>query len=852
MNDTHHDIPWLLRLRGPDEHPDSPPSPPASSSGLPSDTLGLALSGGGVRSAAFCLGVIQSLARQGWLPRVDLLSTVSGGGYIGAFLGRAFDVCRKVDAQRSTDTNGQHGVGQERVGRDLSDSRSPPLQWLRKHSDYLSPSGKRESITNVAGFWRNVTTLYLVLGIFVFAVLGILNAFAYARPTGTFQTLLQLAMTSLAPLNAYFPATWIGSCGVVAEVTLWLAVVPLLVAYWLTSQDLPEAFLPPVLFAAGVGAVALVLATGSVLAFVVLTAAIFWSFGSWFASRQESSGDPLNHFRLLRARNHLTRRLAFWLSTFVLLLGFTVIDRIGYWLADVMRNGGWTTTNVMGWFVSLGSVLLGVVGVLRAIGGLFVKRSEKTSRVLSAPRPYLWAAVMLLGGAVPPLVFLSFTCHSVYGLGTMYWQGVIATVVALIISRLLGTQTALPFVNHSTPLGIYAARLARAFFGAVNPRRRTHPDEEDSVEMIPGDDVPIRHYRPELGGGPLHLINCAVNETIDVASQRGVPDRQAENLAVGPAGMNLAQHWHANWVQNNEGLNALLPLGDKNRPHPLLSEEGVPVAAEDLYLRQWIAISGAAVGPGSGRRTGVAKSLLLTLGNIRLGYWWNSGLGVHDRANVTTGCGLWEIITNLMTRWFSTQALLLSELIGRFGGPWYRHWYLSDGGNFEVTGAYELLRRRVPFVIVCDGGQDRDHQGGNLALLIRLARVDMGAEVTPVDLSSPEENPGVPDSVRPNLGSIHDLLASGTALPRRHAALLLVRYPKFADNESEDPWLNRTHTWVLYVKATQTGDEPADVTSYAATHPDFPNESTLDQNFDEAQWESYRKLGEHIGAQLFA
>ncbi|MFM8444324.1 MAG: hypothetical protein ACKN9W_13435 [Methylococcus sp.] len=41
---------------------------------------GLACSGGGIRSATLCLGVAQSLARHGLLPRLDYLSTVSGGG----------------------------------------------------------------------------------------------------------------------------------------------------------------------------------------------------------------------------------------------------------------------------------------------------------------------------------------------------------------------------------------------------------------------------------------------------------------------------------------------------------------------------------------------------------------------------------------------------------------------------------------------------------------------------------------------------------------------------------------------------------------------------------------------------
>jgi hypothetical protein len=48
--------------------------------------VGLALSGGGIRSATFSLGVLVALARRGLLPQFDYLSTVSGGGYVGSFL----------------------------------------------------------------------------------------------------------------------------------------------------------------------------------------------------------------------------------------------------------------------------------------------------------------------------------------------------------------------------------------------------------------------------------------------------------------------------------------------------------------------------------------------------------------------------------------------------------------------------------------------------------------------------------------------------------------------------------------------------------------------------------------------
>jgi len=50
------------------------------------NAVALALSGGGIRSATFALGVLVSLAERNILPQIDYLSTVSGGGYLGSFL----------------------------------------------------------------------------------------------------------------------------------------------------------------------------------------------------------------------------------------------------------------------------------------------------------------------------------------------------------------------------------------------------------------------------------------------------------------------------------------------------------------------------------------------------------------------------------------------------------------------------------------------------------------------------------------------------------------------------------------------------------------------------------------------
>ena len=68
-----------LELESEDTHGEKVKRPTATS-----DVIGLALSGGGVRSASFCLGALQALNRAGALHKIDYLSTVSGGGYIGS------------------------------------------------------------------------------------------------------------------------------------------------------------------------------------------------------------------------------------------------------------------------------------------------------------------------------------------------------------------------------------------------------------------------------------------------------------------------------------------------------------------------------------------------------------------------------------------------------------------------------------------------------------------------------------------------------------------------------------------------------------------------------------------------
>jgi hypothetical protein len=121
----------------------------------------LCLSGGGIRSATFGLGVLQAFARSGRLERFDYLSTVSGGGYIGSWLiawlraeqGRWSEV-----RQRLAD-----GVAPQPAAG-ASAPAAEPLAGLRAYSNYLSPvwGVSADTMSLAAIFLRNLLLNLLV------------------------------------------------------------------------------------------------------------------------------------------------------------------------------------------------------------------------------------------------------------------------------------------------------------------------------------------------------------------------------------------------------------------------------------------------------------------------------------------------------------------------------------------------------------------------------------------------------------------------------------------------------------------------------------------------------------------
>ncbi|MBW1801584.1 MAG: hypothetical protein JRJ85_12755 [Deltaproteobacteria bacterium] len=97
-----------------------------------SELIGLALSGGGIRSATFNLGVLQGLARRGVLRCCDFLSTVSGGGYIGACLSSLLD---------DTGFSVEEEKFPFRFQRKIKPDERKTVKHLREHGNFLAVKG---------------------------------------------------------------------------------------------------------------------------------------------------------------------------------------------------------------------------------------------------------------------------------------------------------------------------------------------------------------------------------------------------------------------------------------------------------------------------------------------------------------------------------------------------------------------------------------------------------------------------------------------------------------------------------------------------------------------------------------
>lgn len=133
--------------------------------------MGLALSGGGIKSATFCLGVVQELAKRGILQQMDYLSTVSGGGYLGTFVSSYLGskVGETLGPAHTDASRIREAFEPEPSGREAA-----PVRHLRNSSKYLLNGGLWGKL-NIGGLLASgaLTNIMMVLPIPLFVACGL-------------------------------------------------------------------------------------------------------------------------------------------------------------------------------------------------------------------------------------------------------------------------------------------------------------------------------------------------------------------------------------------------------------------------------------------------------------------------------------------------------------------------------------------------------------------------------------------------------------------------------------------------------------------------------------------------------
>ncbi|MFT3815755.1 MAG: patatin-like phospholipase family protein [Acidovorax sp.] len=757
-------------------------------------TWGLALSGGGIRSATFCFGLLKALAQNRVLHRFDILSTVSGGGYIGSMLGK---FCQNAN------------IGQVEEALSTADKRWFAF-WLRANGRYLIPHGLKDALFACANFGRNLLGIHIEIAIISLLLGGLLVGF----------DLIVWLMGEAV----------LGSVGSPPGMVVLFAQWPTL---WI--------FLPPVVFASGVVAAAYwclpdegsalpgfrwvvavcSLAVASGIAWNVFNALrdLSQSVSSVTLSLIVVGGSLLALFigsvvakvmavqtaTLELARNRLTAALAATAQIGLAIAVLGLADLCAWQLAVASSNPAGTA----------GGIALTIV-VLRAL----LPQIGDLPRGLSPLSRMLLAELMNLAGLGAMLALVVFWMSLVHRSVTLplfdsqsglrwtisfLWLGVIELLplIFMLISR--GNRG---FLNRSSLFAFYRARLVRSYLGATNRDRfrdaqggplgqypamaATGGNFKSVREVSGGDDLNMTSYAPYEKGGPVHLLNVCINQTQDVEHGLFNTDRKGLSMTVGPrCHVCVGQE---RWYQL-EGQSGGLTLG------------------------AWTAISGAAVAPGLGATTRPGLAALLTMAGIRLGYWWDSeGLTARKPTGAMIG----------------KYGQLLGELRGSFTGTERRDWYLSDGGHFENTAAYALLREECELIVLADCGADPRYAFGDLENLVRKARIDLQAEIT--FLRPAARNPSDPSNPPLAFGSLNDLASEDG-----HACLCLARV---------DYRRTGATGYIVVVKPNMCAGAPVDLVNFKADNRLFPQEPTTDQFFSEAQWESYFQLGTLLGGHL--
>ena len=797
----------------------------------------LCLSGGGIRSATFNLGVLQGLAKIGLLRRFQYLSSVSGGGYIASWLGGWI----------------HRAGGLERIERQLQGGQPDParpeaeeISHLRQYSNYLTPRLgllSADSWTLAAIVVRNLMLNLLVIVPLLAAALAV-PLLALARPPRWWDpgpdslyrigvVLMGLALFSMSLLRASARAPETEDAKpprfLLRGLGPLLASAPfLLLAIARYGERHPGHFLhtPEVILRC------------LILTIAVPTIAFLLSVPSQrrIMGRQQSSlkadlfalllsglVEALIYVGVLKGwvpwlldRPRLFVILGPGLLFGPILLGKTLFvafssvvegARYSSELGDADREwwarwSGWTLLSTLLWIGGSALVLyaplllqtaIAKVSAAIAAGGLggvtsFLGKSGNTPAKQEGPAQASspWRGVVMALAA--PLFCLALLL--LISAGTQ-------EILRALPVAWTGSAGAAPNPFRGDALALLAAvavlAAAGAFMGMfVNVNRFSLQAMYRNRLVRAYLGASNRHRRPNLFTGfdpadnlrlhwlhdnrPLPVVNMALNLVggEDLAWQQ----RKAESFTATP--------FHC-----GSGC-----LGFR-RSQIYGGEQGISLGTA-------VATSGAAANPNMGYNSSPAITFIMALFNARLGIWLGNPGPPGERTYTRSAPG-------------NSARLALSEAFGWTDG---RHPYvnLSDGGHFDNLGLYEMVRRRCRFIVVGDTGRDPSCAFDDLGNAIRKIRIDFGISIEfEKTIRIFPKSPGKPDSAA------------------RYCALGRIRYDS-VDGEGSFGTL-------IYIKPAICGIESYDIYNYARSSQDFPHETTADQWFDETQFESYRALG---------
>ena len=728
---------------------------PSTSQGI----VGLALSGGGIRSASFALGAVQALARRHCLRFVDYMSTVSGGGYTGAAISSVLN-----DPDASPD--GRAFAFNTEAG----EIEPPALRHVRSGSNYLAGGGLVQNVRLPMVLLRGImlnTLLFMPYVMIATIVTWILFPWMHLNdfPRVFFWTALLVFLT----VTCSYPAV------------TWLRMQFRWTRTWKQRNrtELLQAF-------------TLILFAGAVV-FSMLTRPIAWAIVSNWTKAKE----------LLNAALRTPAQIEdYWKW----MLGLVVIWALLNVGKASKALGNWTSRamiyvlGMLGYGVVFGSYLLLLVAFARSpflSAKYAVALSEAASRPTAAcpacgtPTSRLLAALRsrdvnfdsarvvvtslgpqrwLVGERENPGFntrrpieiglhdgFLEIA-NDRFGEHPADWAFATLTAVLFLLNALWVD------VNITSAHGFFRDRLSRVFLIRARWFGKTQPN----------DNLKLSELASRNAAAPYHILNTTLN--LAGSHVEDLPGRRADFFMLS---RRYVGSYSTGYAQTTavEDIDANLDLGTA------------------------MAISAAAASPNAGTTTVRPLVFLLTLLNVRLGYWLPNPWYVQAT----------QIVRRLMVRsrpgpWFLLrEALQLMNAKSAFVN-------ISDGGHLENLAIYELLRRRCRLVIAVDAECDLAMNCPSLATVIRYAQIDLGIEI---------DIPLAPLQLKSD-GLVADHWTVGTI--------------DYGGGESGI---------LLYIKSSLTGDEPPYVSDYRRRYPTFPHESTSDQFFNEAQFESYRALGFH-------